>query len=108
MNLNSELKNKTVMISQERIKEVLLIDDQFSPSEAHDLIASLIESNINFYKLQHLKEWEKDHSTGMDPNKQKITRLQMQKENLKDLIKLAKETDCNLKIEGTVKIHLTL
>ena len=96
------------MMIQEQVQtqKMQLINENFSPSEAFDIIASSIEGNINFYKIQHLSSWEGNHSLSRNELDEKISLLNHQKNELRKLIREAKEAGYDLNIEGQINIKL--
>ena len=43
-----------------------LVKGDFSPSEASDVIMSLIDEKINFHQKQRLQNWEQNHKSNSD------------------------------------------
>jgi len=91
---------------QDQIQRLQLLEGSFTPSEANDVITSIIDKNINFYKLQHLSLWEKDHTISSDSVNELISELNFKKNNLKRIIAQAKETGSKLSIESMFEIKL--
>lgn len=80
------------------------VQDIFTPSEASDMLLSVIESKLNFYKLQYMSNWEGNHSETEANGKDKIKALEKQKNQLKQLIMQARFDGCNLKINNSLEI----
>jgi len=87
-------------------KSIKIIDQAYSPEEARDIISSVIDSHINFYKLQHLKNWVGDHSTTTEERDQKIEELLKKKKELHKIIESAKQEDLCIKIRGVFDMKL--
>lgn len=86
--------------------EMQLIDGNFSPSEAYDALACIIERNINFFKLQHLGQWEKDHDLCTKSIQQKLSDLNHCKDELKRLTAEARAEGYKLKVDTKLVIEL--
>jgi len=96
-----------LIMTQEQVQIIQLIDGDFTPSEASDTVISIINKKINFYKLQHLSLWEKDHSISSKYLDKIISELNFKKSNLKNIIAQAKETGSKLSLEAILEIKLT-
>lgn len=94
------------MIAQEQIQKTKVIADDFTPAEAEDLVSSLIRIYINFYKLQHLSQWERNHAISDSYLNEKIAELQAKEIELNNTILLAKETGCTIKLDGIIRLKL--
>ncbi len=94
------------MITQEKVQKTEVIADDFHPAEVKDLVSSLIKVYINFYKLQHLSNWEKNQAASDSYLNEKITELQAKKSELDDIISVAKETGCTIKMDGILRLKL--
>ena len=63
-----------------------------------DVVLSLLDGMINFYKLKYLSEWEKNHSVDSEPFNSKITELKNMKSELINFI-----GDSEVEINLTIK-----
>ncbi|MCB0664378.1 MAG: hypothetical protein KDC80_01080 [Saprospiraceae bacterium] len=91
------------MISNEVIQGVNVVNETLRTSEARDIISGIIDKQINFYKLQHFREWIGNHYTESYQLDEKINQLEEQKQNLMEMIEEAtrakKEVHINCLIE---------
>lgn len=87
-------------------QKVKLIEGTFTPSEAADILISMISKKINFHKLQRLTALEQycdDSTTHLDD---RIWQLKKAEEDTKALIIHAREQGYHFKIHGNVEIEL--
>ncbi|GAA4272471.1 hypothetical protein U6A24_10010 [Aquimarina gracilis] len=87
-------------------QNVKLIEGTFTPSEAADILISMISKKINFHKLQRLSALEQycdDNTLHLDD---RIEQLKKAEEDVKSLIVLARNQGNKFKIKGTVEIEL--
>lgn len=94
------------MYTAELIQKIQFLNGTFTPSEARDLISKSIDEQIEFYKLQHLSQWMKDNTISKHQLEIKIDELQQKKQELLDMVKIAKIEDTKLNIRGDFKISL--
>jgi len=73
----------------------ILSDDNFKL----ELLLKMIDDLINSYKLDYLKEWEKDHNIKRDVLDKQISSLTSKKKEITDLFKNKK---------GFIKINLNV
>ncbi len=87
-------------------QSVKLIEGTFTPSEAADILISMISKKINFHKLQRLSALEQycdDSTVYLDD---RIEQLKKAEENTKALIINARNQGYQFKINGTIEIEL--
>ncbi len=87
-------------------QHVKLIEGTFTPSEAADILISMISKKINFHKLQRLSALEQycdDNTVHLDD---RIEQLKRAEEETKALIINARNEGYQLKINGSVEIEL--
>ena len=86
------------------VQKIKLVDGNFSPSEAQDVINSLIDVKINFHKLQRLTVCiHKEDSDTQYLNSRMIELLEAGKE-ASSFIAKAREAGKDLKITGHLNI----
>lgn len=88
----------------EVIQKVQLIEGEFTPSEASDVISSLITEKINFHKLQRLGRWEGDENADCTYPNSRIQELEEEQKIAEEFIKIARSESQNLRISGTIEI----
>lgn len=88
-------------------QRVQLVEGVFSPSEATDIISSLIEEKINFHKLQRLSRCEGDMNADCEYPDSRVKELEDEKMIAKEFIKIARKEGNNLRINGTLEISFS-
>ena len=88
----------------EVIQKVQLVEGKFSPSEASDIISSLIAEKINFHKLQRLGRVEGNEDANCKFPDNRIKELEDEKLIAREFIKIARREGYNLRINGTLEI----
>ena len=94
------------MISADVIQEVKILNGTYPPSEARQLICSVIDNQINFYKLQHLSHWERNHKTGRDFLDQKVEELTNKRCELMEIIKQARLEGRQVTFGGCIELTI--
>lgn len=85
-------------------KHIKLVDGEFTPSQALDILSALIDEKINYHKVENLQHWESNHHTDPHPFLKRIQELEHQKKELKDYVIQLKESGLNLKIDGVLSL----
>jgi len=88
----------------EVIQKVQLVEGKFSPSEASDIISSLIAEKINFHKLQRLGRSEGNINADCEYPNNRIEELEEERMIAKEFIKIARLEGKTLRINGTLEI----
>lgn len=86
--------------------KVQLVKGGFTPSEAADLLLSLIDEKINFHKLQRLRWCEGYFNADTSYADTRIAELKNEKKRVKEYIKQARETGSCISINGTLELKL--
>ncbi|QLG45656.1 hypothetical protein [Costertonia aggregata] len=87
-------------------QKIQLVDGVFSPSEASDVILSLINEKINFHKLQRLSWCEGSATADTKYPDDRIKELEKEKEIVKEFISAVRHEGKKLKIDGILNITL--
>lgn len=95
---------KTHTKATHEAQKVKLVKGEFTPSEAADVINSLINEKINFHKLQRLQVWEGDHGCETDNLDCRIAALEKEKEIARAFIDTMRSSGQRLKISGSLHI----
>ncbi len=95
------------MTTQEQLQKLQFIGGNFSPLDARDVVSSLFDNYINFQKIKHLSQWERNHFVDDGELKSKLLELNEMKKEAEQVIALARAEGFRLNIEGTLEIHLT-
>ena len=98
--------NTTHIDQYERSGKTHFLDGVFSPSEARDIISDIIDRYIQFCKIQHMRNWESDHSLSTSERDQTILELERQKKELKAVIEKSKAEGCRISLDGMFELKL--
>lgn len=96
-------KTKTEKKTDQMIR---LVDGEFTPAEACDIVNSLLDEKINFHKLQRLTIWEGNVNGNCSFPNNRIEELMREKETAKTFFKMARENGSMIKIKGNLEIEL--
>ncbi|CAM1342965.1 hypothetical protein [Tenacibaculum amylolyticum] len=94
------------MITQELAQETKFISGVYNTREARELMNAIIDKQINFYKIQCLKEYEGDNLADSKYWNEKIEALIAKRESFKEMINAAKGEDCGISIDGVFEMKL--
>jgi len=94
------------MMVTDVIQKVQLVEGEFTPSEAQDVVCALINEKINFHKIQRLCLFEGDENADVKYPSGRIAELFEERKTAKAFIKMARERGCSIKINGTLEIEL--
>ena len=86
------------------VQTIRLVDGDFTPSDASDIIYSLIDKKINFHKIQRLQSWERNNKCDLEPINCRISELELEKQHAKEIINHLRSTGKRIKINGTIEI----
>lgn len=87
-------------------QKVQLVKGTFTPSEATDVVLSLLNEKINFHKLQRLRWCEGHFGADTSYADQRIAELEAEKVIARNFIRQAREEGRCLKINGTLEITI--
>ncbi|MEO2051655.1 hypothetical protein [Flagellimonas beolgyonensis] len=99
-----ETKELTQTTTDQRTIE--LVKGLFTPTEASDVIISLIDEKINFHKIQRLKIWEGNHHSKTNLLDNRIEELEQEKATARRIVDMARSQGKNVRISGILKMHL--
>lgn len=83
---------------------VQLVKGEFTPSQASDIVLSLISQKISYHKLEEIQLWERNHEIDLEPLRNRITELENEKKKAENFIAQMKAAGKNLKIDGTIEM----
>jgi hypothetical protein len=87
-----------------KAQSVKLVNGEFTPVQASDIITSLIKQKINFHKIEGLQNWMRNHDTDSQPINSRIEELQNAEEEAKAFIIDMKKKGMKIKIIGNLEI----
>jgi len=100
------METKELTKIEKSTQQVQLIKGEFTPSEASDIITSLIDEKINFHKIQRHQLWEGNHNYETGQLDGRIKELQEEKRIAIEFINNTRALGVNLKINGSIEIAL--
>lgn len=92
------------MLMTQVAQKVNLIDGHFSPSEALDLINSLIDEKINFHTIQRLGQFIHDNTIDDQESRDRIAQLEKEKKNVKEFIANARVRGRKIVMTSNIEI----
>lgn len=92
------------MVVTEVLQKINLVDGQFTPSEASDVINALIKEKINFHKLQRLCVTEHCETSDTGHLDGRIGELTRERETAARFIKEARSAGKKITISGTLEL----
>lgn len=98
------MKATKIEMEQKTDQQIRLVDGEFTPSEACDILKSLLDEKINFHKLQRLTIWEGNVNGNCSFPNNRIEELQSEKETVDEFIKAARQNGSMIKIKGILDI----
>lgn len=81
-----------------------LVKGTFTPSEAAQVVLSLIDEKINFHKVQKLQLWEGNHKCQTGPLDGRIKELELEKKAAAAFIEKTRKLGQTLEINGILEI----
>ena len=92
------------MLVQQQVDRRPSLNGSFSPSEAQEIVNSLVKQYQNCYQLQFMKSWEANHDFDSSEIDKKIDSLQSLQEELNEVIRTAREAGTRVDIEALSKL----
>ena len=101
------MQTKEMEKAAETLQKVQLVNGVFTPSEAADIIGSLIDEKINFHKIQRLQRWEGNHKCDTGDLNDRITELEQDRaQALEFIARIRKEGGKALRINGILEMSV--
>ncbi len=88
----------------EVIQKIQLIEGQFTPSEASDLVSALVKEKINFHKIQRLSQNLHDECCDTKDSEERIKELTQERKIARNFISEAKVDGRNVRINCVLEI----
>ncbi|MDZ7720408.1 MAG: hypothetical protein U5K72_16450 [Balneolaceae bacterium] len=103
-NRNDQITSEIEFSDHSSIKDLTLIKGTFTPSEAQEMLMSLISSKISFHNIKNLRSYEYNGSEEQE-SKQRIGELEKMREKLLIHLKNADKNGMSVKVESQIKIE---
>jgi hypothetical protein len=98
------METKELQRTESSTQKFQLVKGTFTPSEASQVVMSLIDEKINFHKVQKLQLWEENHKCHTGPLDGRIEELEQEKKAAAAFIEKTRKLGQTLKINGTLEI----
>lgn len=95
-------KKSSEIVKQEQV--IQLMKGEFTPSQASEIVLSLINQKINYHKVERIQLWESDHKCDQVPINTRIEELEQEKIIAADFIKRMSIEGKKLKINGSINM----
>ena len=92
------------MVTTEVLQKIRLVDGTFTPSEASDVVSSLIREKINFHKIQRLGMFIHDEDEDAAELNQRVQELMDERKRAKAIIAEARARGLNVRINGILEV----
>ncbi|MEI6536293.1 MAG: hypothetical protein WCN98_13180 [Verrucomicrobiaceae bacterium] len=80
-----------------------LIDGTFTPSDAAQVLLSLVKSKISFHDIQLFSNKER-YGRDVDHSEKRLAKLKQLEASLKDILESAARSNHTLKVDGWIEI----
>jgi hypothetical protein len=90
----------------DQLQATKIIEGGFSASDSNELISTIIDSLIKYYKLQYLRQWIGNHNLSEDNIQNRINELQEKKRELESLIDEARRNGSELNLNALLEISV--
>lgn len=104
INKKQTMNTNELTKSDKIITKIQLVKGAFTPSEAFEVIMSLIDQKINFHQKQRLQKWEQNHKNNSDELDDRIKQLENEKKAAKEFIAKAKSLNSEISINGILEM----
>ncbi len=92
------------MVLTEVKQKIQLVEGQFTPSQANDIVKALLDEKINYHKLQRLSMIVGDEMADVESSDIRIAELIREKKIARDFINMARKEGKNVRINGILNI----
>lgn len=87
-------------------QKIQIVKGEFTPTQALDIVLSLLSQKINHHRLQEIQLWENDHEFNLAPIKSRILELEKEKEIAEQFISQVKLNNKKLEIDGILNLKI--
>lgn len=94
------------MLVKEQVQSQSFLNGSFAPSEAQEIVNSVVNQYRNCYNLQYMTSWEGNHHFDSSEIDKKIEALQMLQAELNGIIRTAREAGTRVDVEALSKLSI--
>ncbi len=87
-------------------QKIQLIEGQFTPSEASDIICGMLTEKIKFHKVQRLSEFIGNCESSDTDSHRRIAELEEERRKMKAFAAEARATGSKITISGTLQMSM--
>ena len=91
---------------QQQVERSPLLNGSFTPSEAQEILNSVVSQYRNIYNLQYMKFWEGSHNFDSSAIDAKVESLNLLQRELNAKIRDARDTGSRVDVEGLLKLRI--
>ncbi len=85
--------------------KVQLVQGEFLPAQAYEIVTSLIDQKISFHNRESIQQWEKNHDFDQTTLKKRIEQLEVEKTKVAAFITNAKANGKKVKVDGQLNLY---
>jgi hypothetical protein len=90
----------------EKFHTINLIDNIFTPSEANEVLITMIRNKINFHNLE-IFSLEERNGENIERSKKRLIESKASNQKLIEIIQFAERNDKKLKVYSSIDIEIT-
>lgn len=94
------------MLVKEIVNDQPFLNGSFSPSEAQEIVTSVVKQYRNCYNLQYMKSWEGNHDFDSKEIDKKIESLKLLQKELNAMIRIAREAGTRVDVEALSRLSI--
>ncbi|AFL85132.1 hypothetical protein Belba_2583 [Belliella baltica DSM 15883] len=96
------METKEEVLVKEKL--VKLVDGEFTPDQAMEILRALIDQKINYHKIENQQNWERNHNIDSEPFFKRIQELEEEKKNIYQYISNLKKEGKSIEIKGVLTV----
>lgn len=104
-NVTAQYSNETTVQENDTNQDYMLVEGQFTPGEAKEVLMDLISSKLAFQSKKHLQSYEQQGQLNTSA-KQRISELKEMRSKLLELLESAEQQNLVLNIHSEINIEL--
>ena len=94
------------MLTKEILQTIQLVNENYQPDEAWEMIDNLIDERSRQHNIQMLRKWEGNHSFDSRHLDGKIMEMKSQAKAVKSLIEQAKNYGFNIEVTASIEVKM--
>ncbi len=94
------------MLVKDQVDRKPFLNGSFSPSEAQEIVNSVVKQYRNCYNLQFMTSWEGNHDFDSSEIEEKIQSLQLLQKELNSVIQKARQAGTRVDVEALSKLSI--